>query len=516
MSAPFCVAAAALLFSAPANAQSLDTRLRGVLLTDGFTGTIESQLTDPTSHFLGREIDLRLVGLGSFLWFDPVLSIHDDATCASCHSPTNGWGDTQPIAIGVQSNYRVEVGTGRMGPRNLRRSPMTANAVFYPAQMWDGRFSAPSGNPFDNSQGFDFPAPEGQGAFANDAVVTHLLAAQAFLPVTEFVEMAGFTGTAGIDDELDAMFDVFDDGLGDDVPAADASLYRHDPIRNEILDRLNGYTQYRGAYITEYRRRFARLFDDVDAGGDITFAMVGAALAEFQFNQVAADSRFDKYARGGANNLLTKQEKQGALVFFRKGQCVSCHAVSGVSNEMFSDFQNHVIGVPQVAPVFGEGTGNVVFDGAGAEDYGRERTTGLSDDRYKFRTAPLRNLAMSPAYMHNGAFTDLEDAIRHHLDVATSQADYDVVTSGLADIAPDLTERGPDIDVSTYVDDALDPAPVLTDMDIANLVAFLHDALLDSKISATRQCDAAPDQALPSGAEFEAFPGCPTQPGTPP
>jgi cytochrome c peroxidase len=30
------------------------------------------------------------------------------------------------------------------------------------------------------------------------------------------------------------------------------------------------------------------------------------------------------------------------------------------------------------------------------------------------RTSPLRNVAVQPTFMHNGAFTGLEDAMRHH------------------------------------------------------------------------------------------------------
>ena len=60
----------------------------------------------------------------------------------------------------------------------------------------------------------------------------------------------------------------------------------------------------------------------------------------------------------------------------------------------------------------------MIFDGPGEdEDFGLEQVTGDPADRYKFRTSPLRNVALQPAFFHNGAFTRLEDAIRHHLDV---------------------------------------------------------------------------------------------------
>ena len=103
-------------------------------------------------------------------------------------------GDTQSIAIGIQNNGVV--GMHRTGPGNQRRTPAAVNVAFYPRLMWNGRFSSNSGDPFDNSLGFHFPAPEGDTRFpANDPVITHLLIAQAHIPPTELVEVAGFTGT---------------------------------------------------------------------------------------------------------------------------------------------------------------------------------------------------------------------------------------------------------------------------------------------------------------------------------
>jgi cytochrome c peroxidase len=88
-------------------------------------------------------------------------------------------GDTQSIAIGIQNNNRV--GPHRTGPRNQRRTPTVVNYRVLPTNlMWNGRFSAPSGDPFNNSRASSFPAPEGSTQFApNDPVITHLLIAQA-------------------------------------------------------------------------------------------------------------------------------------------------------------------------------------------------------------------------------------------------------------------------------------------------------------------------------------------------
>ena len=100
----------------------------------------------------------------------------------------------------------------------------------------------------------------------------------------------------------------------------------------------------------------------------------------------------------GQKNALTTDRKRGALLFFGSAGCVACHKVSGQSNEMFSDFSQHVIGVPQIAPAPGDpAAGNMTFDGPGQnEDFGLEQITGDANDRYKFRTSPLRNVALQP------------------------------------------------------------------------------------------------------------------------
>jgi hypothetical protein len=111
-----------------------------------------------------------------------------------------------PIAIGVDNNGIV--GARRAGSRNQRRTPTIVNTAFYPKLMWNGRFFAPSGDPFDNSEGFAFPQPEGTNAFPPEhPVIRHLLIVQAHIPPTELTEAAGFTGTGGT---IGPDFDQFD------------------------------------------------------------------------------------------------------------------------------------------------------------------------------------------------------------------------------------------------------------------------------------------------------------------
>jgi cytochrome c peroxidase len=405
----------------------LDRRLAETLTAAGFTGRIEARFREK----LGRPIDRQRANLGRLLWFDIIGGLNNDNTCGGCHSPTHGFGDTQPMAIGIDNNFIV--GPHRTGPRNQRRTPLAANTALYPTLMWNSRFTALSGDPFDNSAGFQFPPPEGLSL----SDLPHLLVAQAFIPPTERVEVAGFDFPGGNDD-----------------------------IRHEVLRRLN--TSH------EYRQLFGQVFPQVAAGAPITFEHFAKVIAEFEFTLVFANAPLDRFARG-QRHALTASQKRGALLFFGKAGCVQCHSVAGESNEMFSDFRQHVLGVPQIVPA----SGNVVFDGPGAnEDFGLEQVTGNPEDRYLFRTAPLRNAAVMPAFMHNGAFVHLEDAIRHHLDPYPSARQYTP-----RDLPPDLQgPLGPIEPVLARLDPLLQTPIQLTAEEFSQLVDFVRHGLLDPRI----------------------------------
>ncbi|HEY3442538.1 MAG TPA: cytochrome c peroxidase [Paludibaculum sp.] len=338
--------------------------------------------------------------------------------------------------------------------------------------------------------------PEGATRFpAGDPRFPHLLVAQAHIPPTELVEVAGFTGTRGT---IGPRFDAFDDGLGTAVPSPDASTFRNDPIRQVVLDKLNG--------TPGYRTKFGQVFPSVAGGGPIDFAMFGRAIAEFEFTLVQANAPVDRFERGESNAMLNS-EKRGALLFFGKAECVSCHKVGGQSNEMFSDFENHVAGVPQVAPRFGVGKGNVIFDGPGEdEDFGLEQLTGDAADRYKFRTAPLRNAAAAPSFIHNGAFTRLKDAVRFHVNTLDAARQYNPNAAGLDS---DLTHRlGPIEPVLARLDPRLANPPQLSEGEIEDLVKFVGDSLLDPGASKKSLCSLIP-AAVPSGIPVLRFQGCP-------
>lgn len=402
----------------------LNRQLKRVLDANSFTGSMQFQL----NRRLRRHIDTKMADLGRLLWFDKFTGLHDDNSCGGCHSPTAAFGDTQSIAIGIDNNNIV--GPGRSGPRNQRRTPMAVNTAFYPRLMWNGRFSSNTGDPFNNSTGFTFPAPEGSSLSGQ----SHLLRAQAFIPPTERTEAAGF-----------------------EFPG------KSQDIRDEVVRRLNSNA--------EYKKLFAEVFKDVRRGGPLTYDMFAAAIAEFEFTQVYANAPIDEFARGD-RRAMSEPMKRGALLFFGKAACVSCHSTKGQSNEMFSDFQNHVAAIPQIVPT----TANVVYDGPGQnEDFGFEQVTGLTPDRYKFRTSPLRNVGLQPAFFHNGAFTDLKSAIRYHIDPKRQLPTFDV-TKLAADLRNPLAPMG---NALSRLEPRLDGKVKLSESELSDLTSFVGEGLTD-------------------------------------
>jgi cytochrome c peroxidase len=159
--------------------------------------------------------------------------------------------------------------------------------------------------------------------------------------------------------------------------------------------RGNAYTEDRAvdavvarlAAVPEYRTLFADAFG---AGEGVSSTNLARALAAFQRSLVANRSPFDRYMRG-ETDAMSASELRGMRRFERIG-CGNCH-----KGPMFSDFETHVLGVPDNPKLQ-------------ASDAGVENT-------YAFRTASLRNLTFTAPYMHSGVFATLEDVLEFYDDV---------------------------------------------------------------------------------------------------
>ena len=434
----------------PLTDAQVDYALVQALSEHGFTGRMGTML--PLR--LGRPLDIRLADIGRLLFFDPLLGLNNDNSCAGCHAPQHGFGDTQSIAIGIENNGIV--GPDRAGPRNQRRTPQLLNAAYFPRLMWNSRFASRLGDPFDRRAGYLFPDPEGTSL----SYMPHLLSAQAFVPPTERVEMAGLEFPGNNND-----------------------------IRAEVVRRVNA--------VADYKALFAKVYPEVSKSA-ITYDHLGNAIGEFTFSLNFANAPIDQYARGDTK-AMTMSQKRGALLFFGKAGCVGCHAVSGQSNEMFSDFREHVIGVPQIVPA----VTNVTYDGSAEnEDFGKGQFTGNIDDRYAFRTSPIRNVALQTTFMHNGVYTRLEDAINHHLDVVYWATNYSPAAAGVAaDLRGPMGPLGP---ILERLDSRLRTPIELTSAEFDQLLEFVKVGLMDPAASSSKLRALIPAN-LPSRKQLHTF-----------
>lgn len=315
------------------------------------------------------------VALGQALMFDKILSGNRNISCSTCHHPLLRTGDGIPLSIGQGA---TGLGPGRTGAGAFipRHAPDLFNrgAPQWVILFWDGRVAIKTGGGFLTPAGDSLPAG-----------VASVLAAQAMFPVESRDEMRGQPGQAGNE-------------LGD-IPN---DVHVFPAVWNGIMQRLRAIPKYD----TMFQAAFGQ---SVNTAG---FEHAANAIAAFQASAFAKyNTPFDAYLAGD-KDALTDQQKRGALLFFGKANCGKCHL-----GPLLTDQKFHNIAVPQLGP------GRPAS--AGGLDIGREETTGLAADRFLFRTPPLRNVALSAPYFHNGAFGTLLASVRHYINVTRSLETYD-------------------------------------------------------------------------------------------
>ncbi len=175
--------------------------------------------------------------------------------------------------------------------------------------------------------------------------------------------------------------------------------------------------------ISDYRTRFEIAF----AGRPVSMETVGMALASYERVLVSANSPFDRWYYSGEKEAISTEQQAGFRLFTGKANCSACHQLSSES-ALFTDQLMHNTGIGyqhsmsntpaetrvQIAP--GEHItvrGNVVADATEPppNDLGLYEITENPEDRWKYRTPTLRNVALTAPYMHNGSISSLEEVI---------------------------------------------------------------------------------------------------------
>jgi cytochrome c peroxidase len=386
------------------------------------------------------------VALGRVLMFDKILSGNRNISCATCHHPTLTTGDGLPLSIGEGSTGLGPTRTGN-GVFIPRSAPDLLNRGFpqWQVMFWEGRVQAAPGGGFHTPAGASLPSG-----------LSGVLAAQAMFPVTVREEMRGQPGDSTGDNELARIPD-------DSFPQ----------IWDGLMERLRAIP----LYDTLFQAAFGISVED--AG----FQHVANALAAFQTAAFTkTDTPYDAYV-GGAKDALTDQQKRGAILFFGEAKCSKCHL-----GPLLTDQRFHNVLSPQLGPGRGE---------LAPLDNGRAEVTGLTADRFLFRTPPLRNVAQTAPYFHNGAFTTLEAAVRHYVNVSRSLPEYDA-TQLPAALRPTVHDgAGVWNQLLATIDPNVVDTLTLTNAEVNDLVVFLG-ALSDPSVgNLTNQIPATVPSGLP-------------------
>ncbi|NOQ63416.1 MAG: photosynthetic protein synthase I [Methyloprofundus sp.] len=184
-----------------------------------------------------------------------------------------------------------------------------------------------------------------------------------------------------------------------------------------VLDKIKSLEDYQGLF----EQSFAK---------EIDMLTVGQALASYQRTLNSANSSFDRWHFAQQDNAVSSAVKRGFQLFTGKAACAQCHRIEA-SYALFTDNQLHNTGIGyreamqataeqqklQVAPgVFIEVDRHILqaVSASKSNDLGRYSISQNPQDRWKYKTPSLRNIALSAPYMHNGALASLSEVVEFY------------------------------------------------------------------------------------------------------
>jgi cytochrome c peroxidase len=172
----------------------------------------------------------------------------------------------------------------------------------------------------------------------------------------------------------------------------------------------------------EYGELFQKAY-----GREVNYADLERAIAAFERTLVFLDAPFDRFL-GGDEGAISEAAKAGWKLFNGKGRCMSCHPIS-LSNPLGTDNRMHNIGVSahkqdfeklarQALELLKEDPSAEKLDelavGTDLSELGRFMVTKNYGEIGAFRTSQLRNVSITPPYMHDGSLQTLWDVMDHY------------------------------------------------------------------------------------------------------
>lgn len=352
----------------------LDTKLEDALVTAS-KGVGKSYYTFPESDEYSKipqdpnnPITTAKVELGKMLFHETGIAqnpLHAEGlqtySCASCHHAKAGFQACVAQGIGeggsgfgVQGETRKVASTYTANSIDIQpiRSPSALNVAYQNLMLWNGQFGA-KGKNIGTQTSWTRGTPK----------------------------EANFKGYEGIETQAIAGRDV------------------HRLLIDKIF--VNNVGNYRDLFIKAYGA--ASVIDD-----PATLAINGSlAIAAYERTLLATQAPFQQWLKG-KSAALTENQKKGAIVFFGKGECATCHNGPSLANMDF-----YALGMNNLKNGNYGNSSVVGVSATTAEHKGRGGFTGRAEDMYKFKTPQLYNLKDSPFYGHGASFSSLEAVLKY-------------------------------------------------------------------------------------------------------
>lgn len=146
----------------------------------------------------------------------------------------------------------------------------------------------------------------------------------------------------------------------------------------------------------KYKNMFMRAWGDNNFGAmsdDNLKHKIVKSIGQYLRSMVSYNSRFDQYRRHEIN--LTPNELNGMVIYYtEQGDCFHCHDFPFMTSLAITN--NGLDSIPA------------------GYDRGLFNFTGLPGDDGKFLVPTLRNIELTPPYMHDGRFKTLEEVVEFY------------------------------------------------------------------------------------------------------
>lgn len=185
----------------------------------------------------------------------------------------------------------------------------------------------------------------------------------------------------------------------------------------QVIEKVQGLADYNG------------LFEEAFDGKAADIITIAQAIASYERVLVSGNSPFDRWYFAKEKDAVSEQAKRGFDVFSGKANCIACHSV-GEKTALFTDnkLYNTGLGFHMAMRKEPETERMLIAPGIYLDvkasvknsfstrrgDLGYYEVTQDPDDRWKYRTSSLRNIALTAPYMHNGSMLDLESVVAYY------------------------------------------------------------------------------------------------------